>query len=1369
MSVDTLRQKKLRISTSDAQVIVVQDGNAADASATRKIDDGFKNGYSNASVISGSAKRNIFALKTLSCSRDGKRFEFEVQDFLNRNTFNINPGAKVEFWAENGTAPTTVGSFPSWHSARQSGQVKQFVGFVKSFRRVERTGGISIFRAECVDSLQWANRIKLQASKPDGVEIPWVVFNVDLPDDPDWFISIKKYDGTASAPSDRYGYGNPKIEAEAKMTLGEILEYLQDAHRGDFYDRGLLASPGDDIFDAAEIAAFTIKPPKTVFERSGFADAVQQLIRANAPDFDIYVDPRTLKWHFIAATRDIVSGGGFATISSVWTPKKKWVVDDVTMFALSGAGSTVRIQSSTDPRASEIGTVYAIQPSPFNRIEIATSTNYAFGAGDVIVPMYAQTDRVPSITFDLEADCGDNDLAVDLDGVFTAVSIVSRHQTTTKKQITLTGSSDLEARLRKVYDSAYEANYRPAKHWTRRADAGIDGNGIVILERETVAHGDGTAHTRIYFSESTSLYGDDHDIQDNVRGESEWTGTAFHLLTYSAGTINCRTQNISAIVQKFARAGWTDAEQTIRRFRIDLDRDLSAQVPTMSAQITDGTTGDRFELTSSDVYAPVNYNKRLNVGRSWSVESTTINDHSRYLDNGGCPANVQFTAQNQSVIQTSAVPATKKSESPDWSGQAARFGPEVNGPQRILWLHPVDHSNDYANLCAQIPPPAYTPQSISIEYEHYSHQVLQVRVPETGFAGLAKLWYGHAEELQLVSDQFEDISQADQFQLIAQALHSRLSAPHFSGSLKLNAVSRWLRLSDMGFRAAFGPGKTGIVHGVVTEQSRFWGLVESIDYDFSNGTTSLSFNSNGIAEKVSQELFERQFVSETAEMKEIKERLRRTEQLANCLATRPAPKPEQVVNGCNVSHASQSVSRSITTIQPKQIVTGLGETALGAPAADSGRISGDPSSARGSFDFHPTWVIERNYVGDAFAVAVPSGAIYGGTENGKQFTPSFVTPAYPVGLPQHTADSLDEIAKAVLGIDLQTPDQAIGVETASGSTTTVIQLANALPDDGRFAGGFIEFRGGNVARPKYSIASHTSKTITLTGAMSEAAPIAGMAATVWPARLPVLNPSDFPAGGRMFKDRAGSWFVATGGQIIPATLAGTTLSKAASSTAPDLGVVTRKTLDATLIDYEYQIDLSANPTFDGGTGTLAATNPSQTAPTAYANNLSIYNWADNSKRGNQIVWRVPRDLAVDQPVSITLYYVLSGAPAAGAVVDLQIDGKPCSDNDSATGGTRATATSAKNLDTGGYSSGDIVEHNLGTWFAANTLRGGDLVHGVIFRDATAGDSTDTYNGTVQAVMAIITGKRRLGGSDGNGNKIGGEAGADTARLMLFGG
>jgi hypothetical protein len=359
---------------------------------------------------------------------------------------------------------------------------------------------------------------------------------------------------------------------------------------------------------------------------------------------------------------------------------------------------------------------------------------------------------------------------------------------------------------------------------------------------------------------------------------------------------------------------------------------------------------------------------------------------------------------------------------------------------------------------------------------------------------------------------------------------------------------------DLGFRVRLGSGSTGPVSGVVTEQSRFWALCQSVDIDFKGMTTSIAFESTGFADTIKQDLFERQFVSETAEMKSLKEKAKILEQKQNCLAERPPAPPPHVVPGCDVAVQGQSVSRKVSVIDPKNVYGGGSETSIGIPGQDSI----NPNSVSGSLSFNPNYIVERNLRdGTTFAIHNPSGATVGGSmSDEKKFVPSTSTPPIHNSVVKANAEAEQEIDEAFLGIDLNTPAQGQPIVTDSGSTSTVINLRFAVPDDGRFDGGYIEFRPDrtNQSRPRYLIDTHTADEVTLDSAMSESPPLSGVAGTIYPAPLPTLDETDFPTGGVPFQDSEGDWHVAKDGDTTPASLTDGVLSDTDGEEKPEVTV-----------------------------------------------------------------------------------------------------------------------------------------------------------------------------------------------------------------------
>ena len=1159
-SFEELRGKKLKVwSAATSRVLVVQDGNAADADATLQIDEGFRDGYGYGVTGGDGADRAVFTVVSLRASRDGREFVFSLQDFTNANTFGLGPGDVVEFSCELGsTISPGGGSFPAWHAAllAEGSAHVIFRGFIDELQRADGTNGSKEFIVRCVDALQWADRQKVFQSVAEGVNIPWCVFNVDDAGDPDRIIAIKRQDASGATFGETFRQGNAKDPAAEKMTVGEILDYFQKSYASLLVDRGILADPADDLFDAAELATFTMTPPKTVFENAGLGSAVRQLIRANIPDHEVTVDPRTRVWHIRPVHADIASGG-FAVATGVVTSKRRWSFADTSLFATSGTGSSVRIVHPTDAYKTEVATVDLVNSTD---VRISADTSYDYPVGSFFVPMFASSYRPPHVSIDLENDTEGDDLVVNLAGVYSAVNIVGRSQKRERLKVANyvpvgMPAAQIQARLNKAYDTTQEDAVNYFQHRNRRIDRGREGTpGIYVDEFQTIGSGP-TAFTRIYFSEADSAFENDHSVPGGVGTQAEWVGAAVNFRTYDGA--DSETANISAIVTFFNRAGWMDGPtNSLRRFRIDLDRDLLATAVGLKDRVNDGAP-DAFELTHSEIYKPANANRRWGVGRYWQVESTTPADEGRLVDTL-CPGLVEYPSvfTPNVTVQHTALPAERTTDAPRTFQELVDYFhlTPTTGAPRVWVIEPPEPPRDYfAEFCAQHAADNPPPRDFTLEVDKITQTVRSVRVPSSGYSGLAFFYYGHAEELWLLTDAFEDESQNEQFQTIADAVFRRVSQPHYTGSVPLLGIVPWIRLIDLGFRVSFGSGPTGFNGGVVNDQRRFWSLAQSVEVDFVASRVSLSFDSRGFTDTFQQDLFERQFVSQTAEMKAVKEAAKNTERMQRCLAMRPPPEPPRIKTGCEVAHGTQSVSRKVTTIDPKNQTIGNGETAIGSP----GQGSAHAGSVSGTLAFHPTYIVERNLrTGSAFGIHVPTGALVGGSldGSGKVFTPNPATTPTRQTTVRTLQDFADEISAAFLGLNLATPEEGQTIATDDGATTTTIPLRFAIHNDGRYVGGWIELRPdtSGQARPRYAIASHTATTITLVSAMSETPPLSGVSGTIYPATVPIPGPA-FASGAFPFKDASGNWFVASGGSVTKCTESGGVLTATSGSLATNVG------------------------------------------------------------------------------------------------------------------------------------------------------------------------------------------------------------------------
>lgn len=122
---------------------------------------------------------------------------------------------------------------------------------------------------------------------------------------------------------------------------------------------------------------------------------------------------------------------------------------------------------------------------------------------------------------------------------------------------------------------------------------------------------------------------------------------------------------------------------------------------------------------------------------------------------------------------------------------------------------------------------------------------------------------------------------------------------------------------------------------------------------------------------------------------------------------------------------------------------------------------------------------------------------------------------------------------------------------------------------------------------------------------------------------------------------------------------------------------------------------------------------------------------------------VPQELDVTQVVTAKVYYRLAAA-GTSAAVEVQLTARVVADDEAiVSGGTLFTVAGGsciKNVNS--YASADLVIHDLGTVFGANTLAVGSYLKGCISRDAQVGNADDTFANTIRVAEIQFTGTRK---------------------------
>ena len=121
---------------------------------------------------------------------------------------------------------------------------------------------------------------------------------------------------------------------------------------------------------------------------------------------------------------------------------------------------------------------------------------------------------------------------------------------------------------------------------------------------------------------------------------------------------------------------------------------------------------------------------------------------------------------------------------------------------------------------------------------------------------------------------------------------------------------------------------------------------------------------------------------------------------------------------------------------------------------------------------------------------------------------------------------------------------------------------------------------------------------------------------------------------------------------------------------------------------------------------------------------------------------VPAELDTTAIVTIEVVYLLGKAGTGSEGVEFRAAARGAADTEAALdeGANSSGPSSIKNVSA--YANATIVNHAIGTLYAANTLVAGDLIHGTIARDARTGNANDTFASSVSVICVRLKGTRR---------------------------
>lgn len=167
---------------------------------------------------------------------------------------------------------------------------------------------------------------------------------------------------------------------------------------------------------------------------------------------------------------------------------------------------------------------------------------------------------------------------------------------------------------------------------------------------------------------------------------------------------------------------------------------------------------------------------------------------------------------------------------------------------------------------------------------------------------------------------------------------------------------------------------------------------------------------------------------------------------------------------------------------------------------------------------------------------------------------------------------------------------------------------------------------------------------------------------------------------------------------------------------------------------------------DTGGGTVTNSGPSIANNTDYDAVYASHHWLGSNKEAFYFSFAVPDDLDRTAAVTAHAYYSPTSTPGSSDVVELEITCRAIADvEDLDSGGTKFDIAQTEEVGSSGKGSTatDLVITSMGTLFGADTLGAGDFIHGMVFRDATAGNSDDTFSGAIRFLGLVLKGTKKM--------------------------
>lgn len=1144
-----LTSKKLKIWHVNGNVTVFQDGSDADVDATTKYDDFFEEGTNRASREPESAKLGVELVRMSFRAGEAALLTLRVHDHVTDNFFGIDLQDIVEFYCDVGATFTpSITTFPSWHLHEQTGQQKVFRGRVMEKSAVSQSTGGDVFELVCKDPRAWADDVRLQRDIDAGVILPHLIFNPDS-DERAWYASVKKTSNptwpthpsfTTGWPS---GYGGP-------LTMRDALAYLNDFYADELTAAGVKVV-GVDIFDDDDLEPLTMQLPRLDFVQVGFFEAVKRILEL-APDYILTVDPKTTQWRIVKARRILIPGE--ETTVTGWTDNTTTI--DVTVADASAfsdtpydPGNLILLVSATDSRFSS----YAQVLTKAGSVLTISPPGPTYATGTKVFPLEGASDQLPVVGVDLKSGALNVNLKEHLDGAYSAVRIVSTKQEKSERTVVRSLGPSL-LNIVPAWDSGFEAVWKP-DHADREQDLGRDGIGIPIYQHLVVG-----GKSKIYYLAGLSQYGLDQHI---VSGVGEWQDCAFQLIWQGGTDVSTQQPRYASRITAMVYSADIDGSGN-PGYILTLNHDLTTHPDgpgTVNTSSSPGGGGviDRFRITHDLNLTDLDgarASKRLNalyeVNRKWAHSSTSEEVIRGEAD--ACMGQAQVSgiagvnAPANQVIDVAAtqVPMTYQELVDYWT---PRLGSGNFAPRAFFLDKPVQNL-EYTD-CAQTNPPE--PPRLEIKYTTESVSVRNARAPDTGFSGLAYALHGLQREYVIQTDRFKYDDQQGIYDDLALAVLRDVSEPAYIGEVEMDGIAPWLNLADLGVRIQMTNIDWTYYTSNVNYLNKFRAPLSEVTFNFESQSTSLSFSRRDVIERLSGRDLEQLYVKEPEQDKQIKEALAAAEKAAAC-AARPRQATITTVPSCRIQYPapaggpSRGGGKPPPGQEPKQEGQGTNESSIGLPVTvgSAGKSYENKGPQASGF-------IERDYLSQVWFWSGMAGKP--GLESGGSFTEDPTAVRRYTGLPLFNAKRVMEVAKATMGFDLAYRGAQVHAKIEAGSTTTVLEIAYPGLTTNEFQGGTVEIIGEeDIARPIYDVASNDADSVTLSSAMSEAAPAAGAVAVLRGPGLPVLDGTDFPDGGTAFQDPSSEWFVIIpDGIVVSATLSDGTLTE--KTTSPNTPVM----------------------------------------------------------------------------------------------------------------------------------------------------------------------------------------------------------------------